>query len=62
VEEDYFHATLAYQAIAAKGYPNPSLIMAMIRNSAERGTVDRMLTDSLRRYMKPHMVQGVATR
>jgi len=62
VEEDYFHATLAYQAIAAKGYPNPSLIMALIRNSAERGTVDRMLTDSLRRYMKPHMVQGVATR
>lgn len=52
VEEDYFMASLSYRAIAAKGYPNPDLIMEYVLMDAKRGHVDRMLTDSLRRYLK----------
>jgi len=52
VEEDYFHGHLAYRAIKAKGFPNPELIMEVVLSEARRGRVDRLLTDSLRRYLK----------
>jgi len=62
VEEHYFHATLAYRAIKAKGYPNPEVIMQMIYSDAKRGSVDRLLTDALRSFLKKRLVQGVAVR
>lgn len=62
VEERYFHATLAHRAVKAAGFLNPDLIMSVIYDRAERGQVDRLLTDSLRKYLNRHLLEGVATR
>lgn len=62
VEDNYFHATLAYNAIKAKGYSKPDVIMSMIYIDAMRGQVNRPLTDALSTYLKKHILEGVATR
>lgn len=60
VEEDYFHGHLALRAVEAKGFPNPPLIMDVVYREAQRGRVDRLLTDSLRRYLKNALTQAAA--
>lgn len=62
IEDRYFFATLAYNAIKAKRYRSPDVIMSRIYGSAQRGQVDRLLTESLNTYLKKHILEGVATR
>jgi hypothetical protein len=62
VSENYFHATLAHRAIESAGYPSPDVIMAMTYASAQRGEVDTLLTHALSKYLRKHLVTGVATR
>jgi len=61
VEEDYFHGHLAYRAIKAKGFPNPDLIMSVVLSEARRGHVDRLLTDSLRRYLRNALTKAAVS-
>lgn len=62
VEEDYFHASLAYRAICNTKRGNPAFCMQLIYASAKHGRVDSMLTHDLRRLLKKHLIEGVATR
>jgi hypothetical protein len=62
VEEDYFHASLAYQAIKAANFNNPEFIMQMIYADAQYGRVSDTLTSSLRKYLKRNLIEGVAVR
>jgi hypothetical protein len=61
VEEDYLHGTLMMRALEAKGF-NVSVMSGYIYHEAERGRIDRALTDSLRRYLTRAMVQAVAVK
>lgn len=58
LEERYFHATLAYNAVKARGFRSPDTIMAMIYNAAKRGEVDTLLTDSLRKFLRKRLAVG----
>lgn len=58
VREGYFHAHLAYRAIKAKGYRDPGVIMAMVKADAERGKVDRLLTDALSKFLRKSLTVG----
>jgi hypothetical protein len=62
VDEHYFHMTLAYRAVADRGYPAPDVVMSMIYRDALHDRVDRLLTDSLRRFLKKRLIEGVAVR
>lgn len=58
VDEQYVMYTLTRNAVAARGFMNPDVIMSMIYNSAQRGEVDRLYTDSLRKYLRKHLTVG----
>lgn len=60
IEEDYFHASLMYLAIKTKGYPYPEVIMQAIYSSAQYGRVDRLCTDTLRKFLRKQLTSGVA--
>lgn len=60
--EGYFHATLAHNAIKARHYGNPDLVMQMIYGDAQRGRVSDLLTDSLAKYLRANLVEGLVTR
>jgi hypothetical protein len=62
VDERYFHAALARNAIAAKGYRSPDVIMSMAYGDAKRGKVDDLLTRSLTSFLKKNLIEGVATK
>lgn len=62
LEEGYFMASLAYTAIRAQGYRDPSVIMWMIYHDAQRGRVSTDLTQALSKYLKKHLIKGLATR
>lgn len=62
VDEGYFHASLAYRAVRAAGYGNPDYVMSLIYHLAQRGEVDDMLTRPLRKFLRAHLLEGVATR
>ena len=62
VEEHYFHASLAHNAIKAKKYRDPAIIMSWIYGSAEQDKVDQMLTDALGTYLRKHLLEGVSTK
>ena len=58
VDEQYVMYTLARNAVAARGFMNPDVIMSMIYNSAQRGEVDRLYKDSMRKYLRKHLTVG----
>lgn len=62
VEEHYFHASLAYQAVKAQGYLAPDVIMASIYGDAQRGRVSDLLTRALGKYLRSNLIQELATR
>lgn len=63
IREDYFHGTLLYRAIEAKGYPNPGLIMQMAYDRAKRGETDPYYVSStLRRYLRRNLLDDLAVR
>ena len=62
VDEHYFHATLAYRAVKDRGYPNPDLICQMAYRDALHDRVSRDITDSLRRFLRKRLIEGVAVR
>lgn len=58
VEEQYVMYTLTRNAVAARGFMNPDVIMSMIYNSAQRGEVDRLYKDAMRKYLRKHLTVG----
>lgn len=60
VEERYFHATLAHNAVRSAGFHSPEAIMAITYDEAKRGRVDTLLTSSLRKYLKRNLISGSA--
>ncbi len=58
VEEQYVMYSLALNAVKARGFLHPDVIMSMIYNSAQRGEVDRLYTDSMRKYLRKHLTVG----
>jgi len=58
VDEQYVMYTLARNAVTARGFMNPDVIMSMIYNSAQRGEVDRLYKDSMRKYLRKHLTVG----
>lgn len=64
VEEQYFHGTLLYRAVKARGYRDTDFIMSMIYRQAQQGVVDRsFVKDTLARFLRKQMLQpmGLAT-
>jgi len=62
IEEGYFMASLAYQAIKAAGYRSPDTTMAYIYGDAQRGQVSDLLTRALSKYLKNALIPERATR
>lgn len=63
LEDQYVMYTLTRNAVAARGFVNPDVIMSFIYNAAQRGEVDRLYKDSLRKYLRKHLAVGaVATK
>ena len=60
LDERYLHGTLIERAATARGYGDPGYVLYSIKADAERGRVDRFLTDSLSRFLRKHIIQGVA--
>ena len=56
VEEGYFHASLAFLAVKAKGYRSPEAIMGAIYHDAQRGKVSDLLTKALGSYLRKNMI------
>ena len=58
VEEQYVMYSLALNAVKARGFLHPDVSMSMIYNSAQRGEVDRLYKDSMRKYLRKHLTVG----
>lgn len=62
VEEHYVMLSLTRNAILARGFHSPDAVLSIIYHAAKRGQVDRLYTDSLRKYLRDRMKVGaVAT-
>jgi len=61
LEEHYFHAHLVKRAVEDAGYRSPDAVLSMIYHDAQRGQVaDDFLRRPLRKYLKKHILEGVA--
>ena len=49
-------------AVESVAIPNPDTNMSIIYADAQRGSVDRLLTDNLRRFLRRRLIEGVAVR
>jgi hypothetical protein len=58
VEEQYVMYSLTLAAVRERGFVNPDVIMSFIYNSAQRGEVDRLYKDSMRKYLRKHLTVG----
>ena len=58
LEEQYVMYSLTRNAVTERGFVNPDVIMSMIYNSAQRGEVDRLYKDSVRKYLRRHLTVG----
>jgi hypothetical protein len=58
LEEQYVMYSLTRNAVTERGFVNPDVIMSMIYNSAQRGEVDRLYKDSMRKYLRKHLTVG----
>lgn len=59
-EERYFHASLAYNAVAGSHH-NPDVVMSMIWGAAKNGRISELLTRALGKYLRKNLLEGVAT-
>ena len=58
LDEHYVMATLARNAVEARGFRSPDTVMSMIYHSAKAGRVDSLYTDSLRKYLRTALKVG----
>ena len=58
IEEQYVMYSLTLAAVRERGFTYPDVIMSMIYNSAQRGEVDRLYKDSVRKYLRRHLTVG----
>ncbi len=58
VEDQYVMYTLARNAVAARGYRDPDVIMWMILAEAEQGKVSTMYTQAMRKYLRKALTVG----
>lgn len=57
-----FHASLAFRAFENAHRGSPAHVMQMVYADAKYGRVSDVLTRDLRRLLKKHLIEGVATR
>ncbi len=63
VEEQYVMVTLLHNAVTARGFRYPSVILDVILSNAQHGKVDSFYRDSIRKYLRKHLAVGaVATK
>ena len=62
LEDNYFHASLALNAVKAANYNNPDFIMSMIYHDALQGDVNETLTRTLGKFLRKNLMEGVATQ
>ena len=58
VEEQYVMYSLTLAAVRERGFVNPDVIMSFLYTSAQRGEVDRLYKDSVRKYLRRHLTVG----
>lgn len=58
VEEQYVMYSLAKNAVTERGFRYPDVILSMIYSAAQRGQVDRIYKDSVRKYLRKHLTVG----
>lgn len=58
VDEHYVMLTLTRNAVEARGFRAPDVILSMIYHAAKAGSVDRLYTDSLRKYLRSALKVG----
>lgn len=58
VEEHYVMYSLTRNAVEARGFRSSDVILSMIYHSAKAGSVDRLYTDSLRKYLRKALKVG----
>jgi hypothetical protein len=58
VDEHYVMASLARNAVEARGFGSTDAVLSMIYHSAKAGRVDSLYTDSLRKYLRKALKVG----
>ena len=58
VDEQYVMATLTFNAVKARGYLHPEVIMSMIYADAKRGRVSLDYKSNLRKYLRKNLTVG----
>lgn len=58
VDEQYVMFALTRNAVTARGFMSPEVILDSIYRSAQRGEVDRLYKDSMRKYLRKHLTVG----
>lgn len=56
--DHYVMYSLAFNAVAERGYRDPHVILTFIYDDAQRGQVDHFYTDALRKYLRRHLTVG----
>jgi hypothetical protein len=58
LEDNYFMLSLARNAVAERGYTSTDTILHIIYATAQAGSVDRLLTDNLSKYLRKHLTSS----
>lgn len=61
-DEHYVMLSLARNAVTERGFRDPNFILGHILADAQRGVVSHWYKDSLRKYLRRHLITGVAVK